>query len=80
MKNLTAKLTAIIDDKLLSKTTNLNNKNEDTEERRAPGVTREAEKSSKCTFSEDVLYSVYASHLELDEEASRGAEAACSLR
>ncbi len=50
MKNLTAKLTAIIDDKLLSKTTNLNNKNEDTEERRAPGVTREAEKWVRVRF------------------------------
>jgi hypothetical protein len=80
VKNLTAKLTAIIGDKLLSKTTSPNSKNEQIKERSGGSVTGEAEKSAKCTFAKDVLYSVYASHLESDEEASRGAEAACSLR
>jgi len=80
VKNLTAKLTAISGDKPLSKTTSPNSKNEQIKERSGGRATGEAEKSAKCTFQEDVLYSVYASHLELDEEAPRGAEAACSLR
>jgi hypothetical protein len=80
VKNLTAKLTAIIGDKLLSKTTSPNGKNEQIKEISGGRATGEAEKSTNYTFSEDVLYSVYASHLESDEEAPRGAEAACPLR
>jgi len=77
---VTAKLTAIGSDSPLHRAMNPDGQKEPIEERRGGSVTGEAENPAKNTFSADVLYSVYASHLESDEEASRGAEAACSLR